>query len=80
MKTMSQVNDVNVEWLPAEQKAVASVSLKQGADVYLEGPYLCNYHNKYYGYIWIDNGRKLAKIDGRGYDVKLQSELHPKII
>ena len=82
MKTMVevQVENLSASWLTEEQKGMCSYWLRNGAQVFAEGPYMCSYHNKQYGYMWINTGKKLLKLDGRGYDVKMQCEIHPKIV
>lgn len=79
MKTMTQIEKLDAEWLTNEQKGMCTYWLKKGAGVYVEGPYMCSFHKKEYGYIWVDTGKKLLKLDGRGYDVKMQCETHPKL-
>lgn len=54
--------------------------LSKGSKIYVEGPYMCSFHKKQYGYIWVSTGTRLLKLDGRGYDVKIQCEMHPKIV
>lgn len=80
MKTMTQIVKLDAEWLTTEQKGVSQRWLDKCAEVYAEGPYMCSFHKKEYGYVWVDTGKKLLKLDGRGYDVKIQCEGHPKII
>ena len=82
MKTMTQIQieKLNADWLTTEQKGMCDYWLQKGAEVYAEGPYFCGFHKKEYGYMWVDTGKKLMKLDGRGYDVKMQCEMHPKIV
>ena len=82
MKTMTQIQieKLNADWLTTEQKGMCDYWLRKGAEVYAEGPYVCNFHKKEYGYMWVDTGKKLLKLDGRGYDIKMQCETHPKIV
>ena len=82
MKTMIQIQieKLNADWLTTEQKGMCNYWLQKGAEVYAEGPYVCNFHKKEYGYLWVDNGKKLVKLDGRGYDIKMLCETHPKIV
>lgn len=80
MKTMYEIIDgVFPDFITYEQKRVSEYHLTKGANVYIEGPYNCNFHNKQYGYVWVV-GKKLLKLDGRGYDVKMQCEIPPKIV
>ena len=81
MKTMTAINisEMFPEWVTHEQKVVAEYHLSKGCEIYTEGPYTCSFHEKKYGYIWVF-GKKLLKLDGRGYDVKMQCETHPKIV
>lgn len=82
MKTMTQfqIEKLNADWLTAEQKGMCDYWLRKGVEVYAEGSYVCNFHKKEYGYMWVDTGKKLMKLDGRGYDIKMECETHPKIV
>ena len=81
MKTMYELNidAIFPEFITHEQRVVAEHHLSKGSEIYIEGPYNCSFHNKQYGYVWVA-GKKLIKLDGRGYDVKMQCETHPKIV
>lgn len=81
MKTMTELNidEIFPDFITNEQKTVAEYHLLKGSEIYIEGPYNCSFHNKQYGYVWV-SGKKLLKLDGRGYDVKMQCETHPKIV
>lgn len=81
MKTMQELNidAIFPEFVTNEQKVVAEYHLLKGSEIYIEGPYSCKFHGKDYGYVWVA-GKKLLKLDGRGYDVKMQCEIHPKIV
>ena len=81
MKTMYEMTADKIfpEFITNEQKVVAEYHLSKGSEIYIEGPYNCSFHNKQYGYVWVV-GKKLIKLDGRGYDVKMSCETHPKIV
>ena len=81
MKTMTELNIDKIfpDFITSEQKAVAEYRLSKGSEIYIEGPYNCKFQNKQYGYVWV-SGKKLLKLDGRGYDIKMQCETHPKIV
>lgn len=81
MKAMYEldIDAIFPEFITHEQKVVAEYHLSKGSEIYIEGPYNCKFHNKQYGYIWVLD-KKLLKLDGRGYDVKMQCETHPKIV
>lgn len=81
MKTMHEIVDgIFPDFITNEQKCVSERHLTKGAEVYIEGPYNCSFHKKQYGYVWVYTGKSLLKIDGRGYDIKMQCETHPKIV
>lgn len=81
MKTMIEIDSQHnfPEFITHEQKVVAEYHLGKGSGIYIEGPYNCSFHKKQYGYVWV-SGEKLLKLDGRGYNVKMQCEIHPKIV
>ena len=81
MKTMSEltISEMFPDFITDEQIAVAEFHWLKGSEIYIEGPYKCSFHDKLYGYVWV-SGKKLLKLDGRGYDVKMQCETHPKIV
>lgn len=79
MKTMTQVFSPELDWLTEEQKVMTTHWLSNDAEVYIEGPYMCSFHKKEYGYVWISAGKRLLKLDGRGYNVKMSCEIHPVI-
>lgn len=81
MKTMTETtkDEMFPEWVTSEQKVVAEHHLSKGSEIYIEGPYNCSFHKKQYGYVWVIN-KRLLKLDGRGYDVKMQCETHPRIV
>ena len=81
MKTMTAINNNGMfpDWITNEQKIVANHHLARGCEIFIEGPYTCSFHKKQYGYVWV-SGKRLLKLDGRGYDVKMQSETPPRIV
>lgn len=80
MKTMQAVTNLDAEFITHEQRVVSEMHQNRGADIYIEGPYLCTHTKKSYGYVWVSINKRLLKIDGLGYDVKMQCEVHPKIL